>query len=98
MCLGAVLRPTQRTFQRGFEKSRLLKFLIIAHNIPKLHLVQAVKWLLRARADAEKPVEADLTPLRLAARFGNDEVGDRSVLRSAHAGNQAQWNVSFEII
>jgi hypothetical protein len=33
-----------------------------------------VKWLLHARADAEKPVEADLTPLRLAARFGNDEV------------------------
>ena len=35
-----------------------------------------VKWLLGARADAEKPVEADLTPLRLAARFGNDEVVD----------------------
>ena len=33
-----------------------------------------MKWLLQARADAEKPVEADLTPLRLAARFGNDEV------------------------
>eukprot|EP00435_Cladocopium_sp_Y103_P062319 s371_g23.t4 len=38
--------------------------------------VKAVKWLLSARADAEKPVEADLTPLRLAARFGNDEVVD----------------------
>lgn len=35
-----------------------------------------MKWLLGARADAEKPVEADLTPLRLAARFGNDEVVD----------------------
>ena len=39
-------------------------------------MLSEVKWLLGARADAEKPVEADLTPLRLAARFGNDEVVD----------------------
>ena len=38
------------------------------------HRSAEVKWLLMARADAEKPVEGDLTPLRLAARFGNDEV------------------------
>eukprot|EP00913_Durusdinium_trenchii_P001153 g1061.t1 len=53
--------------------------------------VKAVKWLLRARADAEKPVEADLTPLRLAARFGNDEVVDTLLESRAQANTRGRF-------
>ena len=53
--------------------------------------VKAVKWLLGARADAEKPVEADLTPLRLAARFGNDEVVDTLLEGKAEANTRGRF-------
>ncbi|CAL1142276.1 unnamed protein product, partial [Cladocopium goreaui] len=53
--------------------------------------VKAVKWLLHARADAEKPVEADLTPLRLAARFGNDEVVDTLLEGKAEANTRGRF-------
>lgn len=52
---------------------------------------RAVKWLLVARADAEKPVEGDLTPLRLAARFGNDEVVEALLDGRAQANTRGRF-------